>query len=202
MLTSLQIHRQAYPVCSLILTFCLVHSPVLSQTAGFLHVVPTEGEGAFNAMRTGYVHPPVVRVTDETGKAVVGAEVIFSFPAVGAGAILPGGGQSLKAETDAAGLARCPTYKPNTEEGRFRIKVTANYQGKTGTFVINQSNTRAGSTPAGEQKSSKKYWIWALVAGGAAAGIVVATTGSSSSSSPTVPPTTLSAGAITVGGPR
>lgn len=200
MLRSMRFRGQPLAACRALMIISILWSPVPGQTAGFLRLMPVEGEGAFNSIRTGYVHPPAVRITDESDNSAVGAEVTFTFPAVGAGAVLPGGGMTLTARTDETGLARCPAYKPNSEEGRFRIKVTASYQGKTGTVVINQSNSRAGGTSISEKKKGKGYWILALVAGGAVGGILAATGGSSSS--PVAPPTTLNAGAITVGGPR
>lgn len=202
MFTLLRFRGQLSPASAILLIFLMLHSPLTGQTAGFLRLTPAEGEGAFNSMRSAYVHPPAVRVTDENGAAITGAEVTFLFPAVGAGAVLPGGGTTLKAISDETGLARCPAYKPNSEEGRFKIKVTATYQGKTGTLVVNQSNTRAGGTSLSEKKSGKAYWILALVAGGAAAGVFAAKGGSSSSAAVVTPPTTLTAGSITVGGPR
>ena len=104
---------------------------------------------------------------------------------------------------DSQGIARCPTYRPNAEEGRFSVKVSANLQGKAGQISISQSNTLAGGTAVGEQKKSNKaIWILTLVAGGAAGGVFAATHKGSSSSAATVPPTILSTSGITVGGPR
>ena len=57
--------------------------------------------------------------------------------------------------TDDKGIARCPTYKPNSEEGRFNIKVTAESQGKMGTMVLSQSNTLAGGAAVGAGKKNK-----------------------------------------------
>lgn len=185
-----------------LLVMSMVWSSLVAQTAGFLKLTAVEGEGAFNSIRNGYAHPPAVRVVDESNNPASGAEVSFTFPVVGPGAILPGGGTTLSARSDETGVARCPGYKPNREEGRFKIKVTARFQGKTGTVVVDQSNTRAGGVAVGEgKKSGKAYWILALVAGGAVGGVMAAK-GGFSSGSPSTPSTTLTSGAITVGGPR
>lgn len=193
--------RPRLTVCCCILTVSVVWWPAAGQTSGYLRVAPVEGEGAFNSIRTSFVHAPTVRVSDEANNPVAGAEVTFTFPVVGPGAILPGGGHSLTATSETTGLAHCPAYKPNLDEGRFRIHVVASYQGKTGTLVVNQSNTRAGGTSITERRSSKAYWILALVAGGAVGGIFAAKGGSSSPAA-AVQATTLTSGAITVGAPR
>jgi len=174
-----------------------------AQTAGFLKIVAVDGEGAFNDIKRKAGHAPVVRVVDESNNLVEGAQVTFTLPMVGPRGIFPGGASSISATTDDKGIAHCPAYVPNSEEGRFNIKVTARFQGKTGTLVISQSNTLAGGSSVGETKSSHKLaWILALVGAGAAGGVLAATRGGSSSSPTPVPSTTLSAGTITVGGPR
>lgn len=195
--------RPSLAACSCIFALLNLIPPAAAQSAGYLHVSPVEGEGAFNSIRTGFVHPPAVRVTDEDNQPVAGAQVTFTFPTIGPGALLPGGGSTLTVISDESGLARCPAYKPNIDEGRFRIRVAATFQGKSGSLVINQSNTRAGGGAITEKSGSKKLWIWALVAGGAVGGILAAKGGGSSSPTATVvPATTLTSGAISVGAPR
>lgn len=196
-------HRKS-EVVGLFLAFQMAMPAVFSQTPGFLKLTVVEGEGAFNDMKHKLGHPPSVRIVDEGNKPAVGAELTCTLPAVGPGAFfVDGGGRVAKATADNQGIARCPTYRPNAEEGRFNVKVAASYEGKTGQLAISQSNTMAGGTAVGEQKKGNKaIWIVALVAGGAAGGVFAATHKSSPSSAATIPPTVLSASGITVGGPR
>jgi hypothetical protein len=173
---------------------------LFAQTAGFLKISAVDGEGSFNDIQHKMSHPPIVRVVDESNNVVQGAEVSFTLPMVGPSAVFVAGGTKGTAITDDKGIARCPIYKPNSEEGRFNIKVTAESKGKTGTLVVSQSNTLAGGTSVGQKKSGKLWLV--LLVGGAAAGGVFAATHHGGSSPATVPPTTLSTGGIAVGAPR
>lgn len=184
-----------------LLAVCLLTNVSGAQTAGFLKVTTLEGEGAFNDVKRKLGHPPLVRVVDESDALVAGAEVTFSLPEIGPGAIFAGGGQTAVATTDAKGLARCPAFIPNAEEGRFRVRVVARYRGKTGTMLLTQSNTAAGGTSISEQKRSKAPLWLALIGGGVTAGVLAATRHGSSAPA-AVPATTLSTAGLTVGGPR
>ncbi len=193
-------HRLTSAPFILLLTIALVRA----QAPGFLKITAVEGEGAFNDIRHKLSHPPLVRVVDESNNLVQGATVTFTFPFVGPRGTFDGGGLSATAVTDDKGLARCPAFVPNTEEGRYNFKVSASFNGKTGSLVISQSNTLAGGSSVGEKgtKSHKMAWILALVGAGAAVGAVAAMHGGSSSTPAAIPPTTLSIGAITVGTPH
>lgn len=195
-----------YPLgmmCAFLLGFQLI-VPVHAQTRGFLKLTVLEGEGAFNDMKRKVAHPPLVRVVDESDNPVIGAEVTFTFPTIGPGGIVPGGGQILKVKSDEKGTARCPSYLPNIEEGRFLIRVVVRAGDKSGTATVNQSNTSAGGTSIGDPqaKKSKAGLLIAIIGGGAAAGIFAATRGGKSGAAAAQPSTTLSLGSLTVGAPR
>jgi len=128
---------------------------LFAQTGGFLKISAVDGEGSFNDMQHKMGHPPVVRVVDESNNFVQGAEVSFVLPVVGPSGVFGDGGNKGTTITDDKGIARCPTYKPNSEEGRFNIKVTAESQGKMGTMVLSQSNTLAGGAAVGAGKKNK-----------------------------------------------
>jgi hypothetical protein len=178
----------------------LTVASALGQTRGFLKVTVVEGEGAFNDMKTKVGHPPVVQVRDESNELVSGAEVEFTFPVVGAGGTFSDGQRTMKATTNATGIATAGSFRPNLNEGRFNISVTARYQGKQGTLLVTQSNTLASS---GAKGSNKKIWIIVGIVAGAGAGAAVALSGHSGSGSAAVsPPTSLTIGGVTVGGPR
>jgi len=174
--------------------------PLFAQTPGFLQLTAIEGESALNDVKHKVGHPPSVRVTDEAGKLIPGAEVTFTLPTLGPGAIFPNGSASATVTADNVGVAHCPPYKPNIEEGRFNIMVTGKFGPRTGSVVISQSNTSAVSQ---DSHGHTKVWvIVAVVAGGAIGGVVAATHhgGTPAPAPPT--PTTLSVGGITVGGPQ
>jgi hypothetical protein len=184
-------------------TFSASHTA--AQANGFLRLAVLDGEGAFNDIKHGIAHAPVIRVVDESNNLVEGAQVTFTLPMVGASGVFARGDRTATATTDEEGVARCPSFKPNQEEGRFNIRVAAAYRGKAGNLVVGQSNTLAGVVTVGQgKKSNKGMWILLGALGaGAAVGIGVGLGGhSSSSSAVVVAPTTLSAAGITVGGPR
>lgn len=165
---------------------------------GGLEIVVIEGEGGKNNVRARTAVAPVVEIRDG-GKPVAGVEVVFSLPPVGPSGTFGGWLKNQTLRTDEQGRAGVSGYVPNTEVGRFNIKVMATSGAKTGSAVIAQSNVENGS--AGEKKSN--WWKWALAVGGAGAiaGIAVAASGDDSSETAKVP-ITISSGPVTVAGPR
>jgi hypothetical protein len=159
--------------------------------------VVLEGEGAKNDLRSGTAIAPRVQVLDEGGKPVPGAEVVFALPMGGASGIFHGWVRTQTVRTTEDGVASVTDYVPNEIEGRFNIKVTAKAGTQQATAVIAQSNVREGS----QKSSNKKWWILAAAAAGAGIGIGIAAANGDSTgtvSSPIV----ISAGAVTVGGPK
>ena len=186
--------------------FLMSFTAAKAQVRGYLKVNVIEGEGAFSDIKRKVSHPPVVEVRDESNNPILGAKVTFLLPAAGAGGAFAGGVTSYTTQTDAQGLARAAEYKPNTTEGRFNIKITASYEGMQGSVVISQSNTLAGGTSMAPRRGNGKKILLLTSLGGAAAGGVAVATGrggspKSAAAAPT-PGTTLSAGAVTIGGPR
>jgi len=175
----------------------LLAASAFGQTRGFLKVAVVDGDGAFNDIKNKIGHPPSVEVRDESNDVVAGAEVEFTLPALGAGGTFTNGQRSMKATTDARGIATAETFRPNPTEGRFAIAVAATYQGKQGAAIVGQSNTMAASS-----HSNKKLWIILGVVGGGAAGAILATHSSSSSGGGAAAATSISVGPVIVGGPR
>ena len=174
----------------------LLAASAFGQTRGFLKVSVIDGDGAFNDIKAKSGHAPAVEVRDESNDVVAGAEVVFTLPALGPGGAFANGQRSMKATTDARGIAAAESFRPNATEGRFAISVAANYMGKQGSAVVGQSNTLAAAS-----HSNKKLWIILGVVGGGAAGAILATHSSSSSGGPP-PATSISVGPVVVGGPR
>jgi len=176
-------------------------SSLTAQKQGALKISTLEGEGAKNNTRTRTAVAPVIEVKDSDDKPVSGAEVVFQLPAVGPSGAFNGWLKSQTVRTDEKGVATVTGYAPNTEQGRFNIKVTASSGAQTGSAVIAQSNVDG---PAAGGKKSNGWWKVALVAGGAAAviGIAVAAKGDNTAAAAAKTPVSISAGGITVGTPR
>jgi len=178
------------------------------SAASGLKIVVVEGEGAINNISEGRARDPVVRVTNDDNRPVVGAAVTFLLPELGAGAAFPTG-SSVTLTTGEDGLAAARGMKPNNVAGQFPIRVTASYRGLTARAVITQTNA-APSTPVAKKGNGKAIAILAIVAGGAAAGAAIALSGGGSNGgggTPTTPgptprpPTTVTPGGGTFGPP-
>jgi len=165
-----------------------------------LSIVVVEGEGAVNNIRQRLAREPIVRVEDENKKPLAGATVVFLLPKSGASGLFPNGTTMLTVTTDAKGQALAAGLRPNSVAGQFQIRVTANYQGMTGSTSVSQSN--AGAAAAGV--SGKAIAILAAVGAAAAAGVVVATGGDNGNGPPPPPPprtVSITAGTPNVGAP-
>jgi hypothetical protein len=172
---------------------------------GELKIVVVQGEGALNNIRTRSAAPLIVEVRDASDKPVAGAEVVFQLPPAGPGGVFNGWMRNQTARTNSEGQAETNGFTPNDEVGRFNIKVSATSGTKSTSVVISQINTPNGAGGTEKQaKSKSNLWKVLLVVGaaGLAGGIVAATRGGSST--PVTPPTpiTITAGPITIGGPR
>ena len=102
--------------------------------------------------------------------------------------------------------ARRPTgFTPNDEHGRFNIKVTATREQKPRASSSHRATLPMVAGGSGKQAKSGKSELWKVLvvvgAAGLAGGIVAATRGSSTPATPPMP-VTISAGPITIGGPR
>lgn len=171
-----------------------------------LQVNVLDGEGAFNDIKRGQARMPVVEVRDDDGRVLQGVKVVFQLPDMGASASFGDGSHTLVGTTDAQGRATAPGLKPNRTEGTYLITVTASKEGAVGHAEIRQNNTLAGGDQSVQSGGHGKLKILIAVAGaagGAAIAAVRAGGGSKSSTSTTaVAPTTLTVGAVTIGGPR
>lgn len=173
-----------------------------------LKIVVVEGEGATNQVRSRSGVAPVIEVRDADDKPVPGAEVYFQLPLGGPGGYFNGWLRNQTVKTDKAGRAAATGFTPNDEEGRFNIKVTATAGTRSASAVIAQSNVRgAGTAPASAARASgsrKTMWTVLAIAGAAAVGggIYAGTRGDSTTAATAAKSINITAGAITVGGPR
>jgi hypothetical protein len=180
---------------------------LVQAPGGAIKIVVVQGEGALNNIHTRSAAPLVVEVRDDADKPVAGAEVVFQLPPAGPGGVFNGWMRNQTARTGAEGRAQTNGLAPNDEAGRFNIKVTATSGTRSASVIIAQINTANGGDGNGKQVKSKNTLLRVLLivgAAGAAGGIVAATRGGSSSATPVTPPTpiSVSAGPITIGGPR
>ena len=131
-----------------------------------LRVMVVEGEGARNVVQQIASRPLIVRVVDATNRPVAGATVVFTAPESRAGGEFENDSSSVRVMTDQDGKAAAGVYHPNATTGSYQIRVTAEFQGQTGTAVIRQTNIA--------EKTGHGKLIATIAIAAAAAGAAVA----------------------------
>ncbi|MEX2303363.1 MAG: Ig-like domain-containing protein [Bryobacterales bacterium] len=151
----------------------------------------------------------IVRVTDDQGRPVVGAAVVFQLPFDGAGGAFAEDSRFATVISDSEGLATAKGFQPNTQPGEFRITVTASYRDyQSTTTTVTQSNGEAVAEPdvATERRGSGRAIAIAVVVAGAAAGLAFGLGGGGGTSGPAPPapppPIVITPGSPTFGGPQ
>jgi len=143
-------------------------------------------------------HPArlVVRVRNGRSGPVRGADVTFTAPDSGPGALFFKGERRLSVKTDAQGVANSGPIRPDGGAGVFSVAIQAAFQGQSVTTSAQQTNK---TEPSGKtlHKSGKLKWI--LIVGGAAAVAVAAAATKRSTTTQSTP--TITAGAPSVGQP-
>jgi hypothetical protein len=194
-----------YQAVAVVLCLVLVQAPMSAQARPGLKIVVVEGEGAINNIQLGAGKEPVVEVRDETDKPVSGAKVTFALPERGPGGTFFGASRSVTVPTNEQGRATATGFRPNLQEGRFQIQVSAAAGEKTATTVITQSNAlpTGGLNKVATKKSNKGKIIAILVAVGIAAGIAAAASRDEETTTTTATTgTSITPGVIAVGTPR
>ena len=165
-----------------------------------LSITVLRGEGSFNDIKRKPASELVVQIQDEAERPVSGAQVSFTAPYTGAGGWFGENERTRLVRSDADGRAAASGFRPNSAEGRFAIRVTAWYEGKTASTLIWQSNTLA----SGQKGGGQRKWLVLGLAGGAIAGGVALAAGRNSGSTAAAAPaaTSLSLGTLTVGAPH
>ena len=162
-----------------------------------------DGEGAIHHVGERAARVPVVRVSDEAGRPVRDAAVVFTLPTDGPSGEFSGGHKTLTVTTDAQGTAKCEGLKTNRIPGKLQIHVTASYRGRLANALLTQFNMETPGARKGG--SGKLIVILAIVGAGAAGGVLAATRKSGSNSAAAISPGTaivISPGASTVGAPH
>src|SRR5712692_2000933 len=129
-----------FRLMALFVSGLLFFSATLGAQGRGLKILVIDGEGAINNIQTGAGREPVVEVRDENDKPVAGAKVTFSLPERGPGGTFFGASRNLSLTTNEQGRAAGNGFRPNLQEGRFQIQVTAAAGDQTATAVISQSN--------------------------------------------------------------
>ncbi len=185
---------------SLILTAVLVWPALAAPVSNDeLRILVLEGDRAVNDVRTRAATAPVIEVRESNGHPVEGAEVTFHLPTSGPGAVFANGGLNQTVRTNHQGQATPTGYMPNGPIGRFTIRITAAWAGRSGEASIVQMNSQQPYEPQSVQRSGGKT-KWIVLGIMAAAGTAVAIGLSRGTSGPV--PVTLVSGGATVGGPR
>ena len=173
------------------------------QSTESLQIFILEGNGATNTLVQPMPSMVVVEVRDENSRPVEGADVVFELPATGPGGRFSENQSIRRAKTNSQGQAGV-TFVPNSELGRFSIKVSATLANRSGQAVISQSNALRPASSAEKRRFGRLLnWKVLLIAGGAVAvvAVVLATRGGSSSSASAPPTITLTPGTPTFGTP-
>jgi hypothetical protein len=172
--------------------------------AGPLKIIVIQGEGAVNSISGHTATQPVVEVRDEKDKPVVGAEVVFQLPAAGPGGVFQGWMRTQTVRTNEQGQAGTSGFTPTEEPGRFNIKVTATQGERSASAVIAQTNVQR-TTSAGQAVASSS-WKWKIIGlaglGAVVGGIYAAKRGGNGTVATPAVPVTITAGSVTVAGPR
>lgn len=155
--------RKAHTRTSLVVMVAVVFlwqqsvSPSLSQTTNTqpnnvpqLKIVVLAGEDGVNIIKKNTAVKPAVEVRDRNNQPVASAYVTFTAPESGPHVIFAHGSSSYATVTDATGGAMVHIMKP-VGQGAFKISIRANFQGRTVTTAIAQTNylTVAAANAAG-----------------------------------------------------
>jgi hypothetical protein len=198
--------------CAWITCFAVLAGPGLLQSAQTaaarqLQIEVFRGNEMVHEDRIPEGKDIVVRVTDDEGRAIAGAAVVFQLPSDGPGGAFPEDSRFATVMTDSEGLATARGFQPNTSPGEFKVGITASYRDfQSNTAAVTQTNGEAVATPdvATERRGSGRAIAIAVVIAGVAAGLAFGL-GGGGSSGPTPPapppPVVITPGSPTFGGP-
>jgi hypothetical protein len=181
-------------------------APLAAQAKSGLKIMVIDGEGAINNIQLGSGKEPVVEVRDQSDRPVAGAKVTFTLPERGPSGTFFGASRTVTVPANDQGRATATGFRPNLQEGRFQIQVTAAAGESTATTVINQTNalpTGGMNRVSGQKGLGKGKVIGILLAAAAVVGIALAARDDEAATTPTTTPgTTITPGVVSVGNPR
>jgi hypothetical protein len=139
----------------------LLFTNLLRAQEPALHVTVVAGEGSRQIVSQKSRVDPAVQVEDEKSKPVEGAAVVFTLPSQGPGGSFDNGSKMLTVTTDAQGRATAHGISVNRLKGRFEIRVTASYQGRTANATIAEMNVTHAPHAGGAFGVSTRTWVYA-----------------------------------------
>jgi hypothetical protein len=159
------------------LALVLLLFPVAAQNdPSILLIRIVEGEGAVYAIGSRATRGVTVQVTDETGKPVDSAAVVFRLPEDGPSGTFSSGMRTEVVTTSADGRANVWGMQWNRMTGPLEVRITAaKGQARAGTVCgLYLSNALVSSEPrqskVGGWRNHKKIWIGVGIAAAAFAG--------------------------------
>ena len=206
--------RFVYPSAAMLaLLPLLAHA----QDAEVLRIQVTEGAGSVVPRNSASSRRISVTVTGASNQPVTNVTVTFRLPAEGPSGVFPSGLRSESLLTGAKGEAYIHGIRWSDTPGKLEMRVIATSGARRAEAAVpieisptlTPSKADRDSTLVRGPASSRKWLLWALVAGGAGAGLALAGGGHSSASTPVayVPPPaiiiapSLGAPTITIGRP-
>jgi len=174
------------------LALVLLLFPVAAQNdPSILLIRIVEGEGAVYAIGSRATRGVTVQVTDETGKPVDSAAVVFRLPEDGPSGTFSSGMRTEVVTTSADGRANVWGMQWNRMTGPLEVRITAaKGQARAGTVCgLYLSNALVSSEPrqskVGGWRNHKKIWIGVGIAAAAFAGTAaVSSRGTPSAATP------------------
>lgn len=166
-----------------------------------IKILVLEGRRNPNRLTEGIIATPLVEVRDSNDQPVEGAKVTFILPGNNAaGATFQDGSLEKSFITNFQGQALAEGYRPTPIEGKFNVRVRAEFQEESTEILIPQSTTFV-TRLEDERKGRGKWKKWALwggiAAGGAIAAVILTRDSSATASRPTV---IVTPGGPTIGG--
>jgi len=195
-------------VVRICLAFVLLLLPLAAQNdPAILLIRIVEGEGAVYPIGSRATRGVTVQVTDETGKPVDNAAVVFRLPADGPTGTFSSGMPTEVVNTAADGRANVWGMQWNRVTGPMEVRITAaKGQARAGTVCgLYLSNALVSSVPGqsktGGWRNHKKIWIGVGVAAAAFAGTAAISSRGTPSAAATVSAPQIGMPSIIIGKP-
>jgi hypothetical protein len=195
-------------VVRIFVALVLLLFPVAAQNdPAILLIRIVEGEGAVYPIGSRATRGVTVQVTDETGKPVDSAAVVFRLPADGPTGTFSSGMQTEVITTSADGRANVWGMQWNRVTGPMEVRITAaKGQARAGTVCgLYLSNALVSSEPrqskSGGWRSHKKIWIGVGIAAAAFVGVAAVSSRGTPSAAATVNAPQIGTPSIIIGKP-
>lgn len=153
----------------LTLGLALLPWAIVQGQTGELKILILSGDAATHrAGKAAAGSPITIRVVNESGQPVEGAQVVFGLPSDGPGAAFVLGRirrtrvKTITLESDQEGMVKAPGMVANAYAGPFVVRVAAREGGRTGNTEIPQTNVDLVTADA-EGRGSGFFWRFLAV---------------------------------------